>query len=169
MAMKYLVLHADDGQHDVVLFPEVLTHQAMADAVSRTRNQTFGNWRRVERKPVSAGQVDVHWACSGGSEALGLVAREQDSALMQSLKFLTMRDEDGRDGVFLFSKRIHHDAMAESLEGIEEGEGDDACPVFRRPLAGGFVEGKAACTGRSETLGIGSRPEDSVLLRRQLS
>lgn len=169
MAMKYLVLLADDGHHDVVVFPSGITHEAMAEVVRRTRNQTYGNWRRVERKPVSAGFVNAQWACSGASEALGLEAKGPDAALMQWLKFLTMRDEDGQDGIFLFSNRIHHDAMAESLEGIEEGNGNDACPMFRRPVAGGFVEGGLTCSGRSEKLSKGSRPEDSVLLRQQMA
>lgn len=169
MAMKYLVLLADDGAQDVVIFPGALGHKAVAEAVALIRDKTFGNWRRVRRAPVSAGLVDAQWVCSGGSDELGLQAGAQDAEVMRGLKYLAMRDEDGAEGVFLFSKRIHHDAMAESLEGIEEGDGKEAYPVFREPVGAGFLEGNLTCCGRSETLGKGSRPEDSVLLGKQMS
>ncbi len=168
MAMKYLVLLADDDKQDVVIFPDTLSHKAVAEEVARIRNQTFGNWRRVIRRPVSAGLVDAQWLCSGGCDELGLKAQAQDAESMHGLKYLVMRDEAGVEVVFLFSKRIHHDAMAERLEGIEEGTGSDAFPMFRRPVSGGLVEAGLTCAGRSETLGVGSRPEDSDLLREQM-
>lgn len=82
------------------------------------------------------------------------------------MKFITTKDENGKEELFLFPKGIDHDAMAEVLEHIKDQTHGNWHRVFRKPVAAGFVE-NGKCCGKSETLGLKARPEDSALLLQQ--
>lgn len=79
------------------------------------------------------------------------------------MKFITTKQEDGTEEIFLFPREVNHDCMAETLKGIRSQSWGDWKRVRREPIAAGFVEG-GKCTGYSETLNLKSRPEDSRLL-----
>ena len=83
------------------------------------------------------------------------------------MKFITTRDEEGNEDVFVFPRRINHDAMAEALEGIKDQTHGDWNRIFRQPIAAGFVSPIGVCHGSSETLGLTARPEDTTLLTEQ--
>lgn len=85
------------------------------------------------------------------------------------MKFITMQDENGKLELFTFPKSIHHDAMAEVLGRIKNQTHGNWHRVFREPVSAGFVSADGACYGKSETLGLSSRPEDSALLAKQLA
>ena len=72
--------------------------------------------------------------------------------------------------MFPNSTKMSHKRMAEVVEGIRVDLGYHGwqrdfigCPV----VAAGFVTASGHCHGYSESLGIGSRPEDSELLKSQ--
>ena len=80
-----------------------------------------------------------------------------------------MADQDGHETLIVFPKFLHHDCMAESLEGVRNQTYGNWERIFRRPVAAGFVDRGLKCYGNSETLGLKSRPEqDTKLLRAQL-
>ena len=72
--MKYIVTKQDDGDEEIFIFPESVHHNIMAESISRLRNQTWGNWERINRTPISAGFI--RWGkCVGESESLSLKSR----------------------------------------------------------------------------------------------
>ena len=83
------------------------------------------------------------------------------------MKYIVTRDEDGREDIFVFPMRVHHDAMMESLRGIKNQTHGNWHRVFREPVSAGFVTG-SICHGNSETLNLSSRPEDTQLLKASL-
>lgn len=79
--MKFITTQDGEGNEEIFLFPRDIDHDAMAEALSRIKNQTRGNWRRVYRTPVAAGFVE-EGKCVGMSETLKLHARPEDTALL---------------------------------------------------------------------------------------
>jgi len=84
-----------------------------------------------------------------------------------AMKFITTRDEAGVEEVFVFPERIHHDAMAEVLGRIKNQTHGNWSRVMRRPVAAGWVDASWHCYGKSETLSMSARPEDTELLAKQ--
>jgi hypothetical protein len=85
------------------------------------------------------------------------------------LKFITTRNEEGAEEVFVFPKSIDHDAMAEALEGIRNQTHGNWKRSYRKPIAAGFVSEQWGCYGMSQTLDLQSRPEDTELLAKQIA
>jgi len=82
------------------------------------------------------------------------------------MKFVTTVDEDGNEELFQFPRSIDHDAMAEVLGRIKDQTHGNWKRVRRVPIAAGFVD-SSGCYGKSETLHLKARPEDSKLLAKQ--
>lgn len=82
--MKYIVTETDDGEREIFTFPSSISHDAMAEVLWRIRNQTHGDWKRVDRKPVSAGMINLEGVCYGDSESLKLKSNESDSKLLKN-------------------------------------------------------------------------------------
>ena len=82
--MKYIVTETDNGEREIFTFPSSINHDAMAEVLWRIRNQTHGDWKRINRKPVSAGFVNLDGICYGESETLGLTSNEDDSILLKT-------------------------------------------------------------------------------------
>ena len=80
--MKYICTERLDGREEIFIFPDDIDHDAMAEALGRIKDQTHSNWKRVFRKPVSAGFVDSKGTCFGQSVTLGLDSRRKDSELL---------------------------------------------------------------------------------------
>lgn len=72
--MKYIVTKTDDGKEEIFIFPKVVNHDCMAEALRGIRDQSYGRWNRVHRKPISAGFTDGK-KCTGRSESLNLDSR----------------------------------------------------------------------------------------------
>jgi cold shock CspA family protein len=86
------------------------------------------------------------------------------------VKFITTKTEEGIEDVFLFPRHIHHDAVAEMLEGIRCVVNGKEDWMYRRPVAAGFVTENFGCYGVSETLDLKSRQrEDTQLLKQHLT
>lgn len=82
--MKYICTADISGYEQVFVFPQEIDHDAMAEVLSRIKNQTHGNWERVFREPVSAGFVTEDMNCIGESLTLGLSARkEEDTKILR--------------------------------------------------------------------------------------
>jgi hypothetical protein len=84
------------------------------------------------------------------------------------MKYITTRSEDGLEEIFLFSAVINHDAMAEVIECIKNRTREPWHRVHRHPISAGFVSADGECYGRSESLRLEARIEDTGLLRHQL-
>lgn len=80
--MKFITTANDKGEEELFVFPVAVPHDAMAEVLSRIKNQTHGDWRRIHRLPISAGFVTSDLVCHGRSESLGLSARPEDTALL---------------------------------------------------------------------------------------
>lgn len=66
------------------------------------------------------------------------------------MKFITTRDNDGKEELFLFPRGIDHDAMAEVLGYIKNQTHGNWHRVYREPISAGFVGEDGECHGRSE-------------------
>lgn len=84
------------------------------------------------------------------------------------MKYITTKDEEGKEELFAFPSSINHDAMAEVLNHIKNQTHGNWKRVRRTPISAGFIIGNS-CTGKSESLGLKSRPEDTILWKEQLS
>lgn len=80
---------------------------------------------------------------------------------MREMKYVVVKTDAGEQ-IYVFPKQIDHDAFAEVLSYIKMG-GRNWKREYREPVSAGFTDG-ATCYGRSESLEIGSRPQDSSLL-----
>ncbi len=83
--MKYIVTTQENGEEEIFIFPKSINHDCMAEAIQGIRNQSFGNWRRVSREPVSAGFIE-NGKCFGQSETLRLDSRDEDINLLQQIE-----------------------------------------------------------------------------------
>jgi hypothetical protein len=82
--MKYIVTEREDGSEEIFIFSETIHHDCMAEAASRIKNQSYGQWRRVRREPIAAGFTDGV-SCWGRSETLNLDSRrDRDAQLIGS-------------------------------------------------------------------------------------
>lgn len=80
MEMKYVVVLDEEDKESLFIFPKSIDHDAFAEVLSHIK--TGGrNWKRMYRKPVSAGFTDGA-RCYGRSELLGLDSRKRDTELL---------------------------------------------------------------------------------------
>lgn len=83
------------------------------------------------------------------------------------MKYICIEDDDGKPEIIVFSNSINHDVMAESVERMKNQTHGNWERVIRSPVSAGFVTSDSKCHGRSESLGLDSRPEDTSILRDQ--
>ncbi|MGZ8924601.1 MAG: hypothetical protein ACXW2E_01830 [Nitrososphaeraceae archaeon] len=81
--MKFVTMQDEKGNETLYMFPKLIGHDAFAENVDSIRNQTYGNWERIFRQPISAGFVDRNWKCYGRSESLNLGSRPEDTELLK--------------------------------------------------------------------------------------
>lgn len=79
--MKYIVTRDGSGKEEIFIFPVAVHHDVMYNAVCRLKNQSHGNWERVDRELVSAGSCDGV-SCYGRSETLGVESRGYADAVL---------------------------------------------------------------------------------------
>lgn len=85
---------------------------------------------------------------------------------MTERKYVVVSSEEQGEQLFTFPKNIDHDAFAEVLSYIKTGGTLNWKRSYREPVSAGFTDG-IQCYGRSETLDLGSRPQDTALLKGQ--
>ena len=77
--MKYIVTENKEGTEEIFIFPNTINHDCMAEVLCHIKDQSWGNWERVYRKPIAAGFTDGE-LCWGRSETLDLDSRNQTDA-----------------------------------------------------------------------------------------
>lgn len=86
--MKYVMFEHDlEGvtQKIPIIFPDRLVH---ADVAERMRH-LLRRVHKIDAKPVSAGFVNLGLiSCYGESETLGLSARNEDGAIIETMDYL---------------------------------------------------------------------------------
>ena len=80
------------------------------------------------------------------------------------MKYIVTVDPDGNEELFIFNDAILHSCFAEALEGIRDADYGNWQRVFRKPVSAGFIQ-NGFCHGRSESLGLDSRPQDTDILK----
>ena len=85
------------------------------------------------------------------------------------MKYIATKTEKGVEEIFTFPYDVHHDCMMEMLGFIKDQNGGQWSRVYREAISAGFVDSTGHCHGKSETLGLKSRPTaDTALLKKQL-
>ena len=85
--MKYIVfLNENTKQEEIMVFPKSINHDCFAEG-AHFRDQSYGNWERAYREPISAGFIhmgdDGSLHCVGESVSLGIKSRQKiDTALL---------------------------------------------------------------------------------------
>ena len=83
------------------------------------------------------------------------------------MKYIVTKNEYEQLEIFVFSKNIMHDCMAESIRGIKNQNFSPWERVLRTPVSAGFVtDGK--CHGESISLRLKSADGDTELLNNDL-
>jgi len=82
---------------------------------------------------------------------------------MLEMKYVVVDSDECGEQLFVFPKSIDHDRFNEVLSDIRHGGDRNWERIYREPVSAGFTDGKT-CYGRSETLGLDSRPQDTALL-----
>lgn len=82
---------------------------------------------------------------------------------MLEMKYVVVDSFECGEQLFIFPKSVNHDQFAEVLSYIKEGTDRNWERIYRKVVSGGFTDGKT-CYGRSESLNVNSRPEDTKLL-----
>jgi len=86
MMMKYVCFINEDANiEEIFLFPKVVHHDCFSEDIDFMRNQSYGDWNRIARRPVSAGFVRFvggKVVCFGRSETLKLSSRPIDTEIL---------------------------------------------------------------------------------------
>jgi len=73
--MKYVCMTSAEYGEEIFTFPIKVPHDVFAEALTDVRSQSFGNWERIHRRPVSAGFISRNETCVGYSSSLRLDSR----------------------------------------------------------------------------------------------
>lgn len=91
---------------------------------------------------------------------------------LDMMKFVCFKNpENGSEEIIIFPKTINHDCFAEVQGHIKNQTHGKWHRVRRVPVSAGFVtftKNGATCFGKSETLGLETREQDTDILLQQL-
>lgn len=79
------------------------------------------------------------------------------------MKYIVTLDENDIEEIFIFPESVNHDVFANSVGRMKNQSHGSWVRITRDPISAGFTDG-TTCWGRSETLGIDSRPEEDARL-----
>ena len=154
---------------EIFVFPKHLEFDDIAPLLNVIRNQTWGNWRRVPRTIMSAGtvvNVSGSFVFSSRPDTTLIASADLDLELFKKqlnnvCKYIVVKEHgNGLEEIYVFPKDINHDCFYEAINNQDE---------FRKIISGGFVNIDLVCQGHSESLGVKSRSEDTVLLKKEIS
>lgn len=138
-----------EGSLELFLIPNYFTEESVVDLLRCIRNYARGpSWHRMNRTVVNHAPYTL--------ENLQTL----DIELPNELKYIVTKTADNKEEIFLFSKSVNHDCFRQ-VETYFEHSNDVS--EYRRCIGAGFTNLKT-CYGRSESLNINSRPEDTNLL-----
>lgn len=86
MTMKYIVTTREDGIEEMFVFPDTINHDCMAEMLYRIKNHNGNGWKRVPRRPISAGFITVSGKCYGRSETLNLDSRGNEDTVLFNME-----------------------------------------------------------------------------------
>lgn len=82
------------------------------------------------------------------------------------MKYIVTENLKGEEEIFLFPDSVNHDCMAAEIRRLKNQFSGNWQRIRRNPIFAGFVTPSGKCTGKSESLGLESRPEaDTALLQ----
>ncbi len=81
--MKYVVVESEEQGEQLFIFPKNINHDSFAEILNYIKIGESYNWKRVRRKPISAGFTDGV-TCYGKSESLKLESRKSDTELLKN-------------------------------------------------------------------------------------
>lgn len=79
------------------------------------------------------------------------------------MKYIVTKTDEGEEEIFLFPNSVNHDCMIDSISHMKNQSHGSWKRIVRTPVSAGFVF-NGECSGKSESLKLSSRPEDSTLL-----
>ena len=83
------------------------------------------------------------------------------------MKYIITKSDLGSIEMFTFPSAVHHDIMAEAISRLKDQNHGDWRRVRRDPISAGFIF-DGVCYGKSETLGLNSRSEDTAVFQNSL-
>lgn len=83
--------------------------------------------------------------------------------MMSEMKYVVVESKEQGEQMFIFPKNINHNDFYDVLSYIKIGDNHNWTRPYRGIVSSGFTDGKT-CYGRSESLQVDSRPEDTALL-----
>lgn len=152
MKVKHVVI--TDRNNTIEFFlPGVLDSSLIVEYIRAIRMGDRRNWERKFRD-------------------LPLTITEEESAVFDTeMKYIVLGDRNqplSEEIMMIFPKTIDHDRFMEVMRMMmlkqETIGGENYSPINK--MSAGFVEDDGYCYGRSETLGISSREEDSNLFKK---
>lgn len=90
--------------------------------------------------------------------------RSEEPEKQKSMKYIVTTNEDLGEEIFTFPDSVGHNIMAEAVCAMRNQTHGNWKRIKRETVSAGFVEPSGGCVGRSESLGISSRPQDTELL-----
>jgi len=85
------------------------------------------------------------------------------------MKYICVINENDVFEIITFPRHIDHDVMAESVSALKNQTRGSWQRELRTPVSAGFITSDNVCHGKSITLGLEAREEDTALLERQLA
>ena len=83
------------------------------------------------------------------------------------MKYICVQNEDGGFEIITFPKSIHHDVMSEAVQRMKNQTHGNWNRTLRKTISAGFVNINNECFGKSESLGLESKKEDTEILHKQ--
>lgn len=123
------------------ILPSYYDEKSVIEALASIRSKSWGTWKRLDRIVTS------------------IETLEEDPEY-KDFKYVSFTSHS-KEGLVIFSKTVDHDCMYEVLNFMTVKEGE----YFHHRLGAGFTD-LVTCFGRSETLNLSSREEDTDLLHR---
>lgn len=82
-------------------------------------------------------------------------------------KYVCFKDGEGRELIVTFPEQFVHSDVAEAMMRMRKGFQRSMERYNLHPVSAGFVGNNGVCHGKSESLRLSSRPEDTEILRGQ--
>lgn len=176
--MKYICTKTDpdpdnpNGEKEIFLFPEHLEFADVSPLIRIIRNQTYGNWKRINRNILSHGSVrnNVFISSLIKTDPPLITMAEADAELYKKqltsvCKYIVVKvylgyEETEVEEIYIFPSIVNHNCFYEAINNQDD---------YREIVSAGFVDKNLTCQGYSESLGVKSRPEDTKLLKKEMS
>ena len=83
------------------------------------------------------------------------------------MKYVCFKDGEGREFIVTFPEQFVHLDVSNSIVRMRKDFERSMARYDLHPVSAGFVTRDGSCHGKSESLRLSSRPEDTAILRGQ--